>query len=31
MSNTNDYCSLKISLMANENASKNLRPKLFSK
>ncbi len=24
MSNTNDYCSLKISLMANENASKNL-------
>ena len=25
MSNTNDYCSLKISLMANENTSKNLR------
>lgn len=25
MSNTNDYCSLKISLMAIENASKNLR------
>ena len=24
MSNSNDYCSLKISLMANENASKNL-------